>query len=85
MATTILFSPTRCIMGGGKFDTNYRYMRAGTSGSTFPLPRERTVRIAADSNGRTVMWRWSDSVTSDEWRLSGATGLGDPAATLVKL
>lgn len=87
MATTVSFSPTRCIMAGGKFDTDYRYIRAGATGSTFPIVRDRTIRIAQDpSNERYVTWRWTDSVSADEWSLSGgATGLGNAAATLVKI
>ena len=82
MTTTISLSPTRCIMGAGKFDTDRRYFRANSGSGSFPLPRNETVRIDLDS--RYVMSRWTNSVSAIEYRLGGsATGLGDAAATLV--
>jgi hypothetical protein len=87
MATTVSFTPTRCIMGAGKFDTDRRYIRAGSAGAGFPIVRDRTVRTAVDpSNVRYVMWRWTNSVSAAEWRISGAaTGLGNASATLATL
>lgn len=87
MTTTISFTPTRCIMGGGNFDTDFRYIRAASAGATFPLPKQKTIRIAPDNiNARYVMWRWSTSLTAMEFQGNGSpTGLGSPTATIVTI
>lgn len=88
MTTTISFAPTRCIMGAGKFDTDYRYIRAAASGAMFPLPKDRTVRITTEPiNSRYVAWRYTDSVNVVDWKIGGGSmsGLGTASATLVKL
>lgn len=83
MTRMVDISSTRIMFGAGKLDTDKRYIRAATSGATFPIPRGRTIFIVAD--GHYYAWRYSDGVNSVADTSSGPTASGDPVYTLVKL
>lgn len=89
MTTTVSFSPTRIILGGGKFDTNNRYIRAGTGyANNFPIPRAETMYIQAGGGppNHYVNWCWSDGYDSSiTYNSGGTTASGSPAYTLVTL
>lgn len=86
MSTTLYISPTRVILGGGKFDTNNRYIRASASG-IFPIPKSETFTIAAGGASPThyVNWRWSSGIEAVEYNSGGTAATGTPTYTLVTL
>ena len=66
MTITIRITPTLFIAGGGKFRSDRRYLRAGASGSRFPIVQGATMAVgtvisdghnsAADQEVPTVRW-----------------------------
>lgn len=86
MSTTLYISPTRVVLGAGKFDTDYRYIRASASGF-FRIPKNETFYLAAGgaSPSHYVNWRWSDGSNAVEYQNGGTTASGTPSATLVTL
>lgn len=85
MTRMVDISSTRIMFGAGKLDTDKRYIRAATSGATFPIPRGRTIFITAGSAAHYASWRYSDGVNSKTDTSSNATATGDPSYTLVRL
>lgn len=59
MATTVLIAPTRVIFGGGKFDSQRRYLRAGNAAAQLPITQGVTFQISRDALGQTTNWRYS--------------------------
>lgn len=45
MAEAIYLSPTVVRFGAGKFNSTYYYLRAGASGSDFPMPAGKTLHL----------------------------------------
>ncbi len=86
MSTTLSISPTRVILGGGKFDTNNRYIRNSGSG-TFPIPYGLTMYLAAGgaSPSHYVNWCWSDGISSASYNNGGTGASGAPSYTQVTL
>lgn len=85
MTRMVDISSSRIMFGAGKLDTDNRYIRAASSGATFPIPRSKTIFITAGSTSHYASWRCSDGVNSTTDSSSNATATGDPSYTLVKL
>lgn len=50
MAEAIYLSPTVVRFGAGKFNSGYYYLRAGSSGSDFPMPAGKTLHLQVTGN-----------------------------------
>ena len=89
MSTTLSIAPTRVILSAGKFDTNNRYIRAGSGyGNNFPIPKAETVYIQAGGGppNHYVNWMWNDGYdASVSYNSGGTTASGTPGYTLVTL
>jgi hypothetical protein len=63
MAQTLAITPDYFIVrdasGNVKFDSRWRYMRAGASGATFPFVRGETMSISANYSKRAAIPRYS--------------------------
>lgn len=59
MATTVLITPTRVIFGGGKFDSQRRYLRAGNASAQLPITQGVTFQISRDAGTQGTNWRYS--------------------------
>lgn len=81
----LLLSPSRCVMGKGKFDTDRRYFRAAASGALFPMVKSRTwVANGMPGNSHHMLYRWSVGTMSETYD-AGYSVTGDPDYTLVKI
>jgi hypothetical protein len=80
----LLLSPTRCVMGKGKFDTNRRYFRGAASGGTFPLVKSETWDAEPEtSSSHNLLYIWSVGTLSYDG--SGTNLSLSPAYTMVKI
>lgn len=59
MATTLYVTPTRVIFGGGKFDSDNRYLRAGNASADMPITKGITFFIERNPPGQDTAWRYS--------------------------
>lgn len=85
MTTTAFLSPTLVTFGGDKFRSDRRYLRAGSSGSTFAIAKSRTLDIVDDGNGFSA-WRYSVNGFVKSYSLpSGLSATNDATYTLVKV
>lgn len=58
MPTTLSITPTRVIFGGGKFDSENRYLRAGNPSASLPITQGVTFQITR-SGADSSAWRYS--------------------------
>jgi hypothetical protein len=84
MSTLLEMNTSYISIADGKFDTRYRYLRAGSSGSNFPMPKGATFKVQHETSGGVhPNWRWSDGVGSYSYNGGGSSVSYDPAYTLV--
>ncbi|MGE3284167.1 MAG: hypothetical protein AB7O13_24750 [Alphaproteobacteria bacterium] len=82
MTTSILMSPTRVIFGGGKFDSDKRYVRGEAASPTFAMVKGITIYLQSTPDGHSISWRWSDGVSSVTYTSSGGSApSSNPAYT----
>jgi len=68
MTTTVSISPTRVILGGGKFDTNNDYVRTDASGVAMAEGPTWYVTLSGN-NG--INWRWSTGLNAKSFAYPG--------------
>lgn len=89
MSEAIHMSPTEFRASQGKFDASKRYLRAGSSGSFFPIPRGPTLDVYEDgltvsSTGQGTVIRYHVHSYSAQ-RTDVATGTFSADVTLTTL
>lgn len=88
MSTLLSITTSRIQLADGKFDSLKRYLRAGSSASSFPILKGKTFYVGGISTGGYPGWRWSSANASRNYTATGSGASvvsGDPTYTTVKI
>ncbi len=88
MSALLSITTSRIQLADGKFDSQKRYLRAGSSASSFPILKGLTFYVGGLSVGGFPGWRWSCAIASKNYTSTGTGATvvtGDPTYTTVKI